>query len=86
MKKKSRGPGIYQKMLAKLDGWLRRSFNWNRLKYPEIPKEYKCNPVDTGSKLNVHKTFRRRPGRLIYVQLSSCVYGEILNEGLKNKQ
>ena len=24
-------------------------------------------PVDTGSKLNVHKTFRRRPGRLLNV-------------------
>ena len=25
------------------------------------------NPVDTGCKLNVHKTFRRRPGRLLNV-------------------
>ena len=25
------------------------------------------NPVDTGRKLNVHKTFRRRPERLMYV-------------------
>ena len=24
-------------------------------------------PVDTGGKLNVHKTFRRRPGRLLDV-------------------
>ena len=24
-------------------------------------------PVDTGRKLNVHKTFRRRPGRLLNV-------------------
>ena len=24
-------------------------------------------PVDTGRKLNVHKTFRRRPGRLLDV-------------------
>ena len=24
-------------------------------------------PVDTGLKLNVHKTFRRRPGRLLNV-------------------
>ena len=43
-------------------------------------------PVEIGRKLNVHKTFRRRPGRLIYVQLPSCVYGEILKEGLKDKQ
>ena len=26
-----------------------------------------ANPVDTGQKLNVHKTFRRRPGRLVNV-------------------
>ena len=32
-------------------------------------------PVDTGRTLNVHKTFRRRPGRLMYVQFTSCVYG-----------
>ena len=25
------------------------------------------NPIDTGRKLNVHKTFRRRPGRLLNV-------------------
>ena len=31
------------------------------------------NPVDTGRKLNVHKTFRRRPGR----QFPSCVYGVV---------
>ena len=28
------------------------------------------NPVDTGRKLNVHKTFRRRPGRLLNVLCS----------------
>ena len=27
-------------------------------------------PVDTGRKFNVHKTFRRGPGRLIYVLTS----------------
>ena len=26
-----------------------------------------AHPVDTGRKLNVHKTFRRRPGRLLNV-------------------
>ena len=26
-----------------------------------------ANPVDTGRKLNVYKTFRRRPGRLLNV-------------------
>ena len=30
-------------------------------------KESKTIPVDTGRKLNVHKTFRRRPGRLLNV-------------------
>ena len=29
------------------------------------------HPVDTGRKLNVHKTFRRRPGRLLNV---SCTF------------
>ena len=28
-------------------------------------------PVDTERKPNVHKTFRRRPGRLMYVQFTS---------------
>ena len=27
----------------------------------------KLDPVDTGRKLNVHKAFRRRPGRLLNV-------------------
>ena len=31
-----------------------------------------ASPVDTGHKLNVHKTFRRR---LMYVQFTSWVYG-----------
>ena len=30
-------------------------------------KGYTAFPVDTGRKLNVHKTFRRRPGRLLNV-------------------
>ena len=29
--------------------------------------KFKNNPVDTGRKLNVHKMFRRRPGRLLNV-------------------
>ena len=33
------------------------------------------NPADTGHKLNVIMTFRR-PGRLMYVQFTSCDYGE----------
>ena len=31
---------------------------------------------DTWRKLNVHKTFRRRPERLMYVQFTSCVQGD----------
>ena len=34
-------------------------------------------PVDTGRKLNVYNTFRRRPGCLTYVQFTSCVYGVV---------
>ena len=30
-------------------------------------KKQKNNPIDTGSKLNVHKTFSKRPGRLLKV-------------------
>ena len=30
-------------------------------------RKFKVLPVDTGRKLNVHKTFRRRPGRLLNV-------------------
>ena len=33
---------------------------------------------NTGRKLNVHKTFRRRKC-LMYVQFTSCVYGEFVN-------
>ena len=33
------------------------------------------NPVDTGRKLNVHKTFRRRPGRLLNVL---CTFNYVL--------
>ena len=32
-------------------------------------------PVDTGCKLNVRKTFRKRPERLMYVQLSPVSTG-----------
>ena len=39
-------------------------------------KNVRINPVDTGRKLKVHKTFRRHAGRLIYVQFTCCVYRE----------
>ena len=35
-------------------------------------------PVNAGRKLNVHKKFRRRPGRHIYIQFTSCVYWDTL--------
>ena len=46
---------------------------------------WKIVPAATERKLNVHKMFRRRPGRLLnvlcmYVQFTSCAYGD------KNKQ
>ena len=38
-------------------------------------------PVDRGRKLNVHKMFRRHPGRssecLMCVQFTSCVYWDL---------
>ena len=42
------------------------------------------NPVDTGHKLNVYKTFRRRPGRPMCVQFKSCVYGETSRKNSNN--
>ena len=38
---------------------------------PPQDKVNKVNPVDTEHKLNVHKTFRRRPGRFLNV---SCTF------------
>ena len=34
-----------------------------QLKTTVVKITFSLNPVDTGRKLNVHKTFRRRPGR-----------------------
>ena len=36
-------------------------------KYRRFSVENLHSPVDTGRKLDVHKTFRRRPGRLLNV-------------------
>ena len=44
------GLEVYQKMLAKLDSWLKRSFNWNCLKCPEI-----LNRVEMGNENFQHK-------------------------------
>ena len=39
-------------------------------------------PVDTGRKLNVHKTFRRRPGRLLNVL---CTFNlRLASTGVRN--
>ena len=35
--------------------------------FPKLSGDKPDTPVDTGRKLNVHKTFRRRPGRLLNV-------------------
>ena len=44
----------------------------------------KINSVDTGRKLNVHKTFRRRPGRLLNVL---CTFNLCpMSTGKKNSQ
>ena len=36
---------------------------------------FTIHAVDTGRKLNVHKTFRTSSERLMYVQFTSCIYG-----------
>ena len=36
----------------------------------------KVEPLDPGLKLNIHKTFRRCPGYLIYVKFTFCVPGK----------
>ena len=41
------------------------------------------NPVDTGRKLNVHKTFRRSPGRLLNVSYVHSIYVLCLQENIK---
>ena len=51
----------------------------------------RLNPVDTGRKLNVHKTFRRRPGRLLNVLCTFnlrpvCTGNEVRNFLNKTKQ
>ena len=44
-------------------------------KLTNIISRSKAYPVDAERKLNVHETFRRRPGYLIYVQFTYSVYG-----------
>ena len=43
-------------------------------------------PVNTGRKLNVHKTFSTSSERLMYVQFTSCVYGKLLEQCKKFAQ
>ena len=40
-----------------------------------IRKNKSIFPVDTGRKLNVHKASGTSSERLMYVQITSCVYG-----------
>ena len=42
-------------------------FTPNKIKWRFIFPEERPYPLDTGRKLNVHNTFRRRPGRLLNV-------------------
>ena len=42
------------------------------------------NPVDTGRKLNVHKTFRRRPGHLLNVLCTFNLHPVSTGKGLYN--
>ena len=39
----------------------------NVIQNPSVLGWFQTFPIDTGRKLNVHKTFRRRPGRLLNV-------------------
>ena len=41
------------------------------------------NTVDTGRKLNVHKTSWTSSERIMYVQFTSCVYWETMDESLQ---
>ena len=43
-----------------------------------VPQKLQPEPLDTGRKLNVHKTFRRRPGRLLNVL---CMFNLCLVSG-----
>ena len=43
-----------------------------------------ANSLGTGRKLNVYKTFRRHPEHLMYVQFTSCVYGEERKKNERN--
>ena len=55
---------------------LRSVYNYNFLRKIFFMLFY--YPVDTERKLNVHKKFKRRPGRLLNVlfdQFTACVYG-----------
>ena len=53
---------------------LTKKIRWMDTSCKSFVDAYTC-PVDTGRKLNVHKTFRRRPGRLMYVQFTPCLLG-----------
>ena len=43
----------------------------------QLEADYDIDPVDTGRKLNVHKTSWTSSERLMYVQFTSCVYGGV---------
>ena len=39
---------------------------------------WKTLPLDTGRKLNVHRTFKRRPECIMYVQYASFAQGVVV--------
>ena len=46
----------------------------NRDTFTALAEEISTYPVDIGHKLNVHKTFRRRPGRLLNTSNVRSIY------------
>ena len=58
-------PFLYPKcFLVFSKQWIIRNYFHREFHYRVLNESF---PVDTGRKLNVHKTFRRRPGRLLKV-------------------
>ena len=59
--------GVSDRLFQKYGQWKSERVK-NEYVHQNMPVTSTSNyPVDTGRKLNVHKTFRRRPGRLLNV-------------------
>ena len=90
--------GVYYILEIEKKTMLAHSLNWINPKKGDSPSfhtPYPCSPqpnhyfllystVDTGRKLNVHKTFRRCPGRLLNALLRSiyvlCLRGQLRHQ------